>query len=307
MSPAGRHVVVVGSINVDLVVRVPSLPGPGETVVGGTFERHGGGKSANQAVAAARAGASVRFIGAVGVDDEGRAAVAELAGEGIDTTGVTIVPGAATGIALIMVGPSGENQIAVASGANAALTPAHVEAALAHDPLQPGDVCLIGFEIPEPAVLAAAAAAHAAGATLVVNPAPAREIDARLQALGPILTPNQREAAQLTGLDDPADAGRALVARTGSPVIVTLGPEGALLVVRGREPEHLPAHRVVPIDTTGAGDAFNGTLAAGLATGRGIREAAEAAIVAAALTTIAVGARSAPGGGGIAHAAGDGS
>ncbi len=288
------RVVVVGSVNIDLVVCVARLPRPGETVVGGTFERHGGGKGANQAVAAARAGGMVRFVGAVGADDDGRAAVADLASEGIDTSGVGLLGEAATGIALIVVEPSGENQIAVASGANGHLGADRVTAALVADPLGPGDVCLVGFEVPASAVLAAATAAHAAGATLIVNPAPARVMDAGLDALGPILTPNRGEATQLTGMVDPADAARALVARTGSPVIVTLGSEGALLVTPGREPEHLPAHRVEPIDTTGAGDAFNGTLAAHLAAGDSLREAVVAAMVVAALTTLAVGARSMP-------------
>ncbi|MEK6720549.1 MAG: PfkB family carbohydrate kinase [Chloroflexota bacterium] len=300
---ARGRVVVVGSVNADLIVRVAHLPRPGETVVGGTFERHGGGKGANQAVAAARAGASVRFIGAVGDDDDGRAAAADLAAEGIDTSGVAVLADAPTGIALIVVGPTGENQIAVASGANGRLDADMVDSALAADPLRPGDVCLVGFEVPASAVLAAAIAARAVGATVIVNPAPARAMDRGLEALGPILTPNRGEATTLTRMDDPLDAAHALVARTASPVIVTLGSDGALLVAPGREVERLPAHRVEPIDTTGAGDAFNGTLAAELAHGRSLREAAETAMVMAALTTLAVGARAMPRAGGDTRAA----
>ena len=293
-SSAVGRVVVVGSINVDLVVRVARLPGPGETVVGGTFERHGGGKGANQAVAAARAGAPVRFIGAVGADETGAAAVIELAEEGIDTRGIAILPDVATGIANIVVGPGGENQIAVASGANGALSAEHVARALETDPLRPGDVCLLAFEIPADAVLAAAEAARDAGATLIVNPAPAREIEDRLYALGPILTPNRGEAARLTGQDAPEAAGIALANRTGSPSIVTLGARGALVATPEGEVVHLPAHPVHPLDTTGAGDTFNGTLAAALAGGVGIDEAARRAIVAAGLATESPGARSGP-------------
>lgn len=288
---AGR-IVVVGSINVDLVVRVPALPRPGETVVGGTFERHGGGKSANQAVAAARARGAVRMIGAVGDDDVGRAAVAELAAEGIDVSAVVSMPGVVTGVALIVVGPGGENQIAVASGANVLLEAGHVRAAISADPIRAGDTCLVGYEIPDEAVLAAAEAAARAGAMLIVNPAPARDLGERLYRHGPILTPNRGEAAALSGLADPEEAGRHLSSRTGAPVVVTLGAEGVILVVPGEAPRRLPAHRVDPVDTTGAGDSFNGTLAAALVARATLSDAVDKAMVAAARTTLAVGARS---------------
>ena len=165
-----RDVYVVGSVNLDLVVRAATLPGPGETVTGGTFERHGGGKSANQAVAAARQGATVRMVGAVGSDDLGDEAVADLAGEGVDVSAVARVT-APTGVALIAVDEAGENQIAVASGANNELTPEAVEAALAG--AEPGGVVLIGLEVPDAPVLAAARAARAADLHVVLNPAPA--------------------------------------------------------------------------------------------------------------------------------------
>ena len=291
---AGRKVVVVGSINVDLVVRAPALPRPGETVVGGTFERHGGGKSANQAVAAARAGAVVRFIGAVGADDAGRAAVAELAGEGIDISGIRVLDSVATGIANIVVGPGGENQIAVASGANGALSAADVRAAMEAAPMGAGDVCLLAFEVPEDAVMAAAVAAVGAGSTVIVNPAPARPIADRLYALGPILTPNLGEATRLTGRDAPDAAARELARRTGAPVIVTLGADGALIVAPDGQTTLLPAHPVRPVDTTGAGDTFNGTLAAALASGLAIDAAARRAVVAAGLATESPGARTGP-------------
>lgn len=291
LSSPGR-IIVVGSINVDLVVRARALPRPGETVVGGTFERHGGGKSANQAVAAARAGGAVRMIGAVGDDDAGRSGIAELSAEGIDVSAVTAIDDLATGVAVIVVGPGGENQIAVASGANALLGQEHVRAGLAMDPLRAGDVCLVSLEIGDEAVLAIAEAASRAGATLIVNPAPARDLGEPLYRHGPILTPNRGEAALLTGVEDPQEAGLALSARTGAPVVVTLGAEGAIVVVPGELPRQVAAHLVEPVDTTGAGDSFNGTLAAGVAAGASLADAVDAAMVAAALTTLAMGARS---------------
>jgi ribokinase len=276
----GPRVVVVGSINVDLVVAVSRLPLAGETVAGGRFARHGGGKSANQAVAAARLGASVAFVGAVGDDELGVEAVHELEAEGIDVSAVARVD-APTGVALIVVDEAGENQIAVASGANAELT---VDAL----PLRGEGVLLLCHEVSEEVVAAAARAANEAGWPVVLNPAPARALpDATLA----VVTPNASEAAQLTGLDDPEQAARALVAQTGAAVLVTLGADGALLLEPDGSPARLPATRVEVVDTTGAGDTVNGALAAELAAGRPLAEAAAFALVAAALSTRAEGAR----------------
>jgi ribokinase len=283
-----RDVYVVGSINVDLVVRAATLPGPGETVTGGTFERHGGGKSANQAVAAARQGATVRMIGAVGADDLGDEAIADLAAEGVDVSAVLRLPWAPTGVALIAVDASGENQIAVASGANAELAPATVEAALKH--AAAGGVVLLGLEVPDGPVLAGARAAHAAGLTVVLNPAPARPLRDELLALSPILTPNRPEAAALSGEDDPEAAARALTARTGAPVVVTVGADGALLA-QGDALEHIPAPAVEAVDTTGAGDAFNGALACALAGGAALADAVREAVAVAARSVRTRGAR----------------
>jgi ribokinase len=282
-----RDVYVVGSVNLDLVVRTATLPGPGETVTGGTFERHGGGKSANQAVAAAREGATVRMVGAVGSDDLGDEAVADLAGEGVDVSAVARVT-APTGVALIAVDEAGENQIAVASGANNELTPAAVEAALAG--AEPGGVVLIGLEVPDAPVLAAARAGRAAGLQVVLNPAPARPLPDELLELGPLLTPNEPEAAALSGEADPEAAARALTKRTGAPVVVTIGPAGALLA-DGDALERIPAPKVEAVDTTGAGDAFNGALAAALADGAELGDAVRAAVAAAADSVRRPGAR----------------
>jgi ribokinase len=280
-------VYVVGSVNVDLVVTASTLPRPGETVAGGTFERHGGGKSANQAVAAARLGAQVRMVGAVGDDDLGEEAVAALRDEGVDVAAVARLEGSATGVALIVVDEAGENQIAVASGANAELGADAVEAPLRG---ADGGVALLGFEVPDAPVLAGARAARAAGLEVVVNPAPARPLPFALLALCPLLTPNLDEARALAGEEEPEAAARALAAKTGAPVVVTLGADGAL-VVDGESVERIPAPRVEVVDTTGAGDAFNGALACELARGAALPDAVRAAIAVAAASTGAAGAR----------------
>ena len=280
------EVVVVGSVNADLVVTVARLPRAGETVAGGTFARWGGGKGANQAVAAARAGARVAMVGAVGADDLGDEALRELEAEGIDVSAVARLDGVATGVAAIVVDERGENQIAVASGANASLAGDEVARALAA--LGPRGVVLLGHEVPPAAVEAGIAAARAAGWLAVLNPAPARELPADLD--GVTLIPNADEARELAGEDDAEAAARALAARSGAPVLVTIGADGALLV-EGDAVERLPAPAVDVVDTTGAGDAACGALAAELAAGRPVLEAARFAMAAAALSTRAAGAR----------------
>lgn len=278
-------VLVVGAVNVDLVVAAPRLPGPGETVVGGGMERHGGGKGANAAVAAARAGARVALVGAVGDDDLGAAALDELRAEHVDVTGVAVVPGAATGVALIVVDPAGENQITVGAGANALVAASVV--------VPDGTRCvLVSTEIAGEAVLAAVRAAG--DVPCVLNPAPVT--DAVLAALdaGPVLTPNRSECLDLAArlgapTGDVAVAAQRIRARTGAPVVVTLGGDGAL-VVDGAVVA-VPAPEVTVRDTTGAGDTFNGVLAAGLAAGDPLLGAVRTAVVAAALSVGAVGAR----------------
>jgi ribokinase len=282
-----QDVYVVGSINVDLVVTGAALPRPGETVAGGTFERHGGGKSANQAVAAARRGARVRMVGAVGDDELGAEALALLEAEGIDISGIARLEGSPTGVALIVVDAAGENQIAVASGANAELDAAAVERGLRG---AAQGVVLLGLEVPDAPVLAGARAARAAGLGVVLNPAPARELPGELLDLSPLLTPNRDEAHALAGGDDAEAAARALAARTGAPVVVTLGADG-VLVLDGVALERIPAPRVDAVDTTGAGDAFNGALACELAGGARLLDAARSAVAVAAESTRSPGAR----------------
>jgi ribokinase len=306
---AGR-VIVVGSVNVDLVVRAPRLPSPGETVTGGSYERHHGGKGGNQAVASARLGRPTLFVAAIGDDDFGIDARAALVAEGVDVFGVEELPRQATGVAVILVGENGENLIAVASGANAELTPVFVRDRLARlGPLR-GDVVLMCNEIPQETVREALRVARAAGATTVFNPAPAAGIERETIDLADIITPNRGELVTLLGATGPASVARGTAAITKAAggllahgrtpgvrqaVIVTLGRLGAQLVHvddSGKVvSEEVPAPEVEAIDTTGAGDAFNGALAVALAAGRPIGEACRWAVTAGALATTRVGAR----------------
>ena len=290
MTDQQARVIVAGSINVDLIVGVRDLPGPGETVLGRRFLQQNGGKSANQAVAAARVGAQVTMLGAVGADDLGRSALEGLEEAGVDVQRCRVVPDTHSGLALIVVDDAGENQIAVAPGANAALDAAMIEAQTRTLEASPQSVCLLGFEVPDEAVLSAARWSSGHGLRTIVNPAPARPLSEALLALGPILTPNETEAAMLSGESRPEDAAAVLARRSGAPVIVTLGRQGALLLEDGRF-EQLPVIEVEPIDTTGAGDALNGILAAELARGAELREALRWAMVGASLKTTVAGAQ----------------
>jgi ribokinase len=272
--------VIVGSINADLVVVTDRLPAAGETTTGGTFAQHGGGKGANQAVAAARLGADVTMVGAVGDDDLGGAALRALRDEGIDIEHVAVVD-QPTGVALIVVDRDGENQIAVASGANA-------EMFLGELDLHGEGVVLLGHEVSAEVVAKAARAAADAGWPVVLNPAPARELPDVPNA---VLTPNRSEAAELTGEDDPEAAARALAERTGAAVLITLGADGALLLEPGEALTLLSATQVDVVDTTGAGDTVNGALAVELANGASLVDAARFALRAAAISTTKPGAR----------------
>jgi ribokinase len=289
---SGR-VIVVGSVNVDLVVWSARLPAPGETVSGGRFEQHDGGKGGNQATAAARLGASVLLLGAVGADSFGAQARSALAAAGVDVSGLATNPTEATGIALILVDAAGENVISVASGANLALEPDAIEAELARLGSLVGDVVLVSNELVPSTAAAALRCARAAGARTIFNPAPAVGIDVSLLEFVDLLTPNRGELAVLsgrTGSDfDAASVARALPVREA--VIVTLGSAGALVVPRDGAPWPVPATVVEVVDTTGAGDAFNGALAAALAEGRSLEEAVRRAVAAGSLATTRPGAR----------------
>jgi ribokinase len=279
------RVIVVGSINVDLVVTAARLPRPGETVQGGVFRRHFGGKGANQAVAAARAGASVVMIGAVGRDADGGASVAALAAEGIDVARVREAD-APTGVAIIAVADDGENQIVVAPGANATLSATDMEGSR----LPAGDVLLTCLEIPMVAVIAAATNAAGLGMQTIVNPAPAQPLPDELIAARPILTPNLDELLAIGGAAEREGALRRVILRGVPAVAVTMGADGVLLA-EGERRVSIPARRVRAVDATGAGDTFSGVLAAWLADGHSLDEAATAANAAAGISVTHPGAR----------------
>ncbi len=289
---SGR-VIVVGSVNVDLVVTVDRMPGPGETVTGGHFEQHDGGKGGNQAVAAARLGAPVVFVGAVGADANGQAARDALAAEGIDLSRLIEHADEPTGVALILVDRHGENRIAVASGANLALDSVEVRDALKRLALTSADVLLVGHEIRTGATHEALRLGRLAGATTILNPAPANGLARPTLDLADIVTPNRGELATLAGgPGKPARLAKGLLGRAaGDPaVIVSLGAEGALLV-RREGTIAIPAPAVDAVDTVGAGDALNGALAAGLAAGLKLEAALRRAVVAAGLAVTKAGAR----------------
>ncbi|MGZ6266122.1 MAG: ribokinase [Candidatus Limnocylindrales bacterium] len=372
----GGRVIVVGSVNIDLVARVPHLPRPGETVTGGSYERHQGGKGGNQAVAASRLRRPTLFIGAVGDDTFESEARRALSAERVDVSMVASLPGQPTGVALILVDATGENEIAVIPGANGAIETGYVRDCLARLGRLVGDVLLVCNEVPLHVVREALVCAYAAGATTILNPAPAIGIDRSIFGLADIVTPNRSELATLlqtealaTGRKHDGTADTTVRARTllapgpdgpgvRKAVILTLGAEGVVVLERvgsgldgtvARRPEsgdlagagqatgpgqpdvaltdvaapsattpsaatppaapapaespagailvgdlriwEVPAAMVATVDSTGAGDAFCGGLAAGLAEGRPLAEAVDRAVSAAALATTRVGAR----------------
>jgi ribokinase len=286
-------IVVVGSLNMDLVVRAPRIPRPGETIIGGAFHTVPGGKGANQAVAAARLGARVSMVGRVGHDAFGGALLENLVADGIDHAFVVRDGEAATGVALIVVDDNGENSIVVSSGANMRLSPADVEAA--GSVIAAADVLVLQLEVPLESVIRSAELARAHGVRLVLNPAPARPLPARLLSMVDVLVPNETEAALLTGLPvgTQGEAGRAAEALLGSgvgTVILTLGERGALPARAGEMQVH-PAFDVQPVDTTAAGDAFVVGLAVALAEGQGLDEAVRWGNAAGALAATQLGAQ----------------
>ena len=304
----GARVIVVGSVNVDLVARADRLPAPGETITGAVFSRHHGGKGGNQAVAAARLGARTAFVGAVGSDEFGTDARRALADEGIDVAGL-MTSDAPTGVALILVDAHGENLISVASGANGGLTPASALEALTSIAPKSGDVILVCHEIPTSTVRAVLEAGRRAGATTILNPAPAVGLDRSTFAFADIVTPNRGELATIVAAESqrvgreartaasPEAAAMSLLQSSSEgpgvarAVVVTLGSAGAVVVEAGRDPLDVPAFPVNALDSVGAGDAVNGALAAALAAGSPLPEATRRAMAAAALATTRAGAR----------------
>ena len=288
-----KTILVIGSSNTDLIIKLDRIPRPGETVIGGRFASAAGGKGANQAVAAARAGGKVAFLARVGRDEMGERAIAGFVRDGIDVRHVIRDRAQPSGVALIFVGKDGENSIAVASGANEQLSPADVKKA--RSLLRKASIVLLQLETPLKTVQAAVQRAARAGAKVVLNPAPARALPDDLLKHVYLLTPNESEAELLTGVrvrnqGTASKAADALLARGVQNVIVTMGARGAFVVGPGIR-MLIPACKVKAVDTTAAGDVFNGTLAVALAEGKSLLEAAQFATAAAAISVTRLGAQ----------------
>ena len=287
-------IVVVGSLNMDLVVRMPQIPRPGETLLGGVFKTFPGGKGANQAVAAARLGASVTMVGCIGNDAFGREMRETLTREGVDTMHVLVHPQSLTGVALIQVDAAGQNSIAVASGANFELTSTDVEKAM----LSIGnfDVLVMPLETPLETIYTAARIASRIGAKVILNPAPAQLLKQDLLEFVDVLLPNEYEAALMTGspslqsVADVCNAAQKLLLLKAKNLIVTMGNRGAMLF-DGKTESQIPACPVQAVDSTAAGDCFVGALAVGLCEGKSLLSAAEFASAAAAISVTRDGAQ----------------
>jgi ribokinase len=287
------QIVVVGSSNMDLVVKSARIPVPGETILGGEFLMVPGGKGANQAVAAAKLGVPVAFVARLGNDLFGRKSLDNFRLEGVDTTYVTLTSDAPSGVALITVDEAGNNAIVVAPGANARLSPEDVRRAQAA--IQSAGALVAQLEVPMNTVQCAAEIACEAGVPFLLNPAPAQRLSPELLGRCAVLTPNETEAQILTGIEvvDADSAGRAadVLLRAGAKaVIVTMGSKGFLLAdTEGTE--FVPGLEVKAVDATAAGDAFMGSLAVALAEGRDLREAAAFANHVAAISVTRLGAQ----------------
>ena len=288
-----KDIVVIGSSNTDMIVQTPHIPKPGETILGGTFNTAAGGKGANQAVACARAGGRVTFVARVGNDMFGKQALTGFKQDGIDVKYVTRDDSAPSGVALIIVDDTGENSIAVASGANGNLSVSDVEDAA--ESIRKAGIVLMQLETPIETIEAAADLAAKNGVQVILNPAPAQSLsDALLKQIS-ILTPNETEAEMLTGIGvqneaDAARAAQALVDKGVTSVIITLGAAGAFVHSEAFA-GMVPGFKVNPVDTTAAGDTFNGILAVALAEGKTLTEAVTFAHAAAALSVTKLGAQ----------------
>ncbi|MHC4321550.1 MAG: ribokinase [Planctomycetota bacterium] len=288
------RIAVIGSLNMDLVVRSPRIPKPGETILGAD-DLHiiPGGKGANQAYAAAMLGSEVAMIGSVGSDAFGEQLITSLSKAGVDTQHIIHDTDASTGIALIVVEEGGQNSIVVSSGANGRVTPSDISRA--ETVIRSADLILLQLEIPLPTVIKAAQCAKNYGVKIVLNPAPAQQLPAELLSLTDILIPNETEAALLSGCDVDTDDGIRQAAsglrQSGvKTIIMTRGSRGASLITES-EVEHFPAFPVEPVDTTAAGDAFVGSFAVAFAEGRSLAEAVRCGNAAGALASTKPGAQ----------------
>lgn len=289
-----RKILVVGSSNTDMVIKTEHLPRPGETVLGGTFFMNPGGKGANQAVAIARLGGYVSFICKTGSDIFGHQSQQLFEEEGIDTSYIFSDSKNPSGVALITVDAHAENCIVVASGANAALLPSDLASAV--EAIEEADLVLMQLEIPMDTVEYVAEAAYRQGKKVILNPAPAQALSPSLLRHLSIITPNEMEAEMISGIritdeNSAREAARAIVGMGVGCVIITLGAKGALIHCDGAD-EFIPALRVEAVDTTAAGDVFNGALTVALAEERSLAEAVRFACKASAISVTRVGAQS---------------
>jgi ribokinase len=284
-------VTVVGSFNMDLLARTPRMPVKGETILGGPFYMGPGGKGANQAVAAARLGAEVRMVVKLGKDMFGDQAEANLVKEGVVRDWFLRSEESHTGVALILVDESGENEIVVAAGVNELLRPADVDKA--RTAITGADMLLVELEVPMETVEHAIQVAHQAGTQVLLNPAPGRPLSKAMLAMVDVLTPNETETQIITGmpvtnLEEAKAAARKLLEQGVEAVVITLGANGAL-VVTPTLTQHVPGRQVKVVDTTGAGDAFSGALAVALAEGQELVQAVAFSCAAAALQVTRLG------------------
>ncbi len=289
-----KKILIVGSSNTDMVIRTESFPAPGETILGGTFLMNPGGKGANQAVAAARMGGKVIFVGKIGDDIFGKQALQQLKYEGINVDFVAVDPDNPSGVALITVDRKGENSIVVASGSNGTLSPEDFNKAL--EEFEESEFVLLQLEIPLPTVEYIAQQAVKKHKKVILNPAPAAPLSDLLLRNLFIITPNETEAELITGIkvsDEPSafKAASILHEKGVEKVIITMGAAGAFLLENGKH-ETIAAPRMVAMDTTAAGDTFNGALAVALSEGKSIRDSIVFANKAAAISVTRMGAQS---------------
>ena len=288
-------IVVVGSSNTDIVIKSDHIPEPGETILGGTFFMNPGGKGANQAVAVSRLGGDVVFVTKTGNDLFGRQSVGHYANEGINTEYIVSDPKNPSGVALIMVDSKGENSIAVASGANGSLSIKDVSAA--EKEIENAAIALMQMEIPMDVIEYVARIAYKKGVKVILNPAPAAPLSDMLLSCLYMITPNRSEAEMISGVKvtdwESARLAADVISKKGvNNVVITLGSLGAM-IKEGEKYHNVPAEKVQAVDTTGAGDVFNGSICVALAEGKSVLDAVKFASVAASIAVTRMGAQSA--------------